>query len=267
MNKHEFVIKYAEYIYSTAYRCYWKLKGQPRTEDDTDHICDIAVKIIESFSTKIDEGELNFKGDSSMTTYLYGAVFNSMREYLYGKQYFPKYVSEHGEIGRLLYNLRYLNHFTRKEALELVFQETSLSMKEIEKIDKIISGSMKSSVVNKHKGTDKKTIEQSQMDEFVSEVIFSNNKTPLCELLQGELRTKILSILDALKPVHKDIIRLKFIEEAELDLIQKSLGLKDAQAVYNQIHSARSAFVKESKRQNLESWIDFNLKGLNDERR
>lgn len=266
MNKNEFVISYAEYIYETAYKCYWKLKGRPTTEDETDHICDIAVKLIETFSTKVDEGGLNFRGESTMKTYLYGVVFNNMRENLYGKQYYPVYVNEHREVGRLIYNLRYISNYSRKETLELVTQETSMTMKEIDYIDRCISKKMKSSIVSKTKISNKNTIEQSQLDEFIGEIVFSDKQTPEDKLLVGEIRSKILSILDVLKPIHRDVIRLKFIEGSTLEQIQNEFDFKNSQAVYNCIHSAKGSFMKEAKKQNLGEWLDFTLKGLNDER-
>lgn len=255
MNQNEFVIDYGEFVYKTAYKCYWKLKKKPSTDHEEDIICDVAVKIIETFSTKISMGEFKFRGEANIRTYIYGAVFNGMREELFGKQYYPKYVSAHGEAGILLYNLRHLNNYSRREAIELTLQELNTSRTELERIDSEITKSMKSSLVKP-----KKCIEVNSED-----FQFLTVDTPEDEVLRGEVRIKISSILKTLKPISIDLIRMKYIEGMSIDYIIKETGMKDKQAVYNGLQSAKKAFSKEANRQNLSQWIDLDLKGLNNE--
>lgn len=267
MNQNEFVVAYGEYIYTTAYKCYWKLKGKPSTEEETDLVCDIAVKIIETFSTQIIMGKFNFKGDSKITTYIYGAVFNAMRETLFGKQYFPRAITPLGEAGRILYNLRYIHNYPRKEALELTCQETGMNWEEIDQVDKQLTRSLKTTLVESGNKKQQKEVGESQLDEYLGEVIFTHSATPETELLRGEMRTKILSILQNLREDHRELIILRFIEGREMDIIQHKFKMKDKQSVYNQLHSAKKAFIKEAKKQKLEEWIDFTIKGLENERR
>lgn len=262
MNQHEFVIEYGEYIYKAAYKCYWKLKGKPSSDREDDLVCDIAVKIIETFSTKISDGSFRFKGDSNIKTYIYGAVFNSMREELFGKQYYPKYVTKYGEAGILLYNLRYLNNYSRKEAIELTLQELNISRAELDRIDKDISKTMRSSIILPAKSSSRE-VGSSELEDYLTSALFSSKETPENSFFMGELRTRIISILKELKPIHNDLIRMKLIEDLEVSKIVQLTGLKDNQGVYNNLHAAKKAFIKEAERQNFSGWVDFNLKGLN----
>ena len=266
MTQDQFIADYGEFIYKASYKCYLKLKGRPYGEEETDLICDVAVKIMETFSTKIEEGTMNFRGESEFSTFIFGAVYNQMRERLFGKKYYPASLKPYGDAGRCIYNLRYINHYPRKEALELVRQETGLSAGEIDKIDMEIASSLKTSVVQ-NKGSSKTEITENQLDDFISSICFSHGETPELQLLRSELRVKIISILKNLKPDLSEIIILRFIEGQDTERIQKQLGFKNGQAVHNLLHKARKAFIREAERQELDRWIDLSFKGAGHERR
>ncbi len=261
MNQSEFVVEYAEYIYTASDKCFKKLKGRPITEDHNDIICDVAVKIIDVFSTKIDKGEFNFKGASKLTTFLYGAVYNEMREQLFGKVYYPKVIAGLGPTAEAIYNFRYLLNYSRREAITLVMQQYNVSESVVDGLDKEISKLMKGSKVGFNMINKKKPVKDSDLDEFASGLIFSDSGTPEEQVIRAEIRGKIYSVLEALRSDYLHIIDLHYIQGKKIDEIRQILGIKNKQVVYNRLFQAKKAFIRESKRKNLQDFVNIIFKG------
>ncbi len=255
MTKDEFVADYGEYLYRAAYKCYWKLKGKPKTEEEIEIIHDVFTNILETFSTKIDEGNFNFRGECDIRTFFFSSVYRKMRETLYGKVFYPAALKPFGEAGRSIYYHRYILSYPRTEALMLSCQELGAEWDDIDSMDKQIEANLKTSIVKKKGPVSNTEVGENQLEEFVAQTLFAHSRTPEAEVLMSELRTKMSCILENLSLQHRQIIILDQ-DGFNTEDIQKTLKLKDRQAVYNTLFSAKKAFRKEAENQKLEEWTD-----------